>query len=233
MRRLHRNLLILALLAGGTWLASGAITSWLARHPEHNPWAPLTLDQREGWATAAKFAALRSSASICRADMAASGVKLTELPPTGEGQCRRSDRTLLAPPGASLSPTAPDATCAVNFGLQRWLARDVQPAARRLLGSQVTQIEHYGTYSCRLMRGKSSWSEHATANAIDIAAFRLADGRRISILKGWHGQGNEALFLKTVRTSACASFGVVLSPDYNADHANHLHLDQARWSICR
>lgn len=233
MPRRYRNLLIGILLLAGASLGYSRVSQWLARHPEHNPWATMTLDQPDGWATSAKLAAIRHDPGVCRADMAASGVKLAELPATGAGQCRRTDRAVLDLPDVRLSPTAPDATCAVNFGLQRWLRRDVQPAARRLLGSEVTGIEHFGTYSCRTMRGKSSWSEHATANAIDIAAFRLADGRRISIVKQWHGQGREAIFLKTVRDRACANFGVVLSPDYNADHADHLHLDQAMWSICR
>lgn len=233
MPRRYRKLVILIVFLAGASLGYPRISRWLARHPEHNPWAPMTLDQRDGWATPAKLARLRSDPRICHAAMAASGVKIIDLAATGEGQCRRTDRTELNPAGISLSPPIPDATCAVNFGLERWLRRDVQPAARRILGSEVIGIEHFGTYSCRRMRGRESWSEHATANAIDIAAFRLADGRRISIDTAWKGQGNEARFLRTVRDRACANFGTVLSPDYNADHANHLHLDQAMWNICR
>ena len=36
-----------------------------------------------------------------------------------------------------------------------------------------------------------------------------------------------------VRDKACRSFGSVLSPDYNAAHADHLHLDMAPWMMCR
>ena len=233
MPRRYRNLLVLIFFVAGASLGYPWIGHWLKRHPEHNPWAPMTLDQSDGWATPAKLARLRSDPRICRADMAASGVKIIDLAATGEGQCRRTDRSELNPAGVRLSPSTPDATCAVNFGLERWLRRDVQPAARRILGSEVVGIEHFGTYSCRKMRGRESWSEHATANAIDIAAFRLADGRRISIRTSWNGQGNEQRFVRTVRDRACTNFGTVLSPDYNAAHADHLHLDQAMWTICR
>ncbi|MET0248315.1 MAG: extensin family protein, partial [Sphingobium sp.] len=83
--------------------------------------------------------------------------------------------------------------------------------------------------SCRRLYGRSEgdFSEHATANAIDIAAFTLADGRRISVVTDWTGEGKDAAFLRAVRDGACDLFSTVLSPDYNAAHRDHLHLDQA------
>ena len=55
-------------------------------------------------------------------------------------------------------------------------------------------MEHYGSYSCRRLYGRSegAWSEHASANAVDIAGFRLADGRRVSVLGDWQGGGARA-----------------------------------------
>jgi hypothetical protein len=106
-----------------------------------------------------------------------------------------------------------------------------------MLGSELARIEHLGAFSCRRMYGgaEGPWSEHATANAIDIAAFVLADGRRISVLDDWERKDAEAAFLRKVRDGACGSFATVLSPDYNAAHANHFHLDQDdRWAgVCR
>jgi hypothetical protein len=100
------------------------------------------------------------------------------------------------------------------------------------------QIEHLGAYNCRRMYGRSSgrWSEHATGNALDVAAFVLADGRRVSLAGNWTGKGAEAAFLRRVRDDACDVFGTVLSPDYNAAHADHFHLDQASrgfGTVCR
>jgi hypothetical protein len=100
-------------------------------------------------------------------------------------------------------------------------------------------LDHYGTANCRRIGGghAGTWSEHATGNAIDVAAFRLADGRRIAVRRDWAGPGRAAAFLHAVRNAACGEFATVLSPDYNAAHADHLHLDQARrgdagWSYC-
>jgi hypothetical protein len=36
-----------------------------------------------------------------------------------------------------------------------------------------------------------------------------------------------------VRDGACLFFDGVLSPDYNAAHRDHLHLDRGRYRYCR
>ena len=69
-------------------------------------------------------------------------------------------------------------------------------------------------------------SEHATANAYDIAGFKLADGRMVTLKQGWNGSAGT--FLRDLRLSACLLFNMVLSPDYNADHADHFHFDMGR-----
>jgi hypothetical protein len=212
------------LILGGLPLAAWA---WLRDHPQDNPWAPLDLRDPPGWATPMKLADLRKNPAECRAVLTRSEVVFTTLDPAGEGACRRADRTVL--PGLPLAPARPPVTCALGAGLELWLTREVQPAARELLGSPVTRIEHLGAYSCRRLYGRATggWSEHATGNAIDIAAFVLADGRRVSVLGNWEGDGERARFLHRVRDGACRIFGTVLSPDYNAAHRDHLHLDQA------
>jgi len=116
----------------------------------------------------------------------------------------------------------------------------VQPAAARHLGTSIARIDHFGSYSCRRLYGRSQgdWSEHATANALDVAGFRFADGRRMTIIDDWNGSPDEQAFLREVRDGACRLFATVLSPDYNAAHRDHLHLDQAArgemgWRACR
>lgn len=235
--RVARWLIGLAIVAGLVGLAWG----WLRNHPEHNPWAPLRLQDPPGWATKVKLAKLRDDPGECREFLTRSDIDFTVLEPVGEGPCRREDRTRLAldPAGPDLRPRDAAATCAVNAGIAWWLRHGVQPAAESLLGTRVVGIEHLGTASCRRIGGgdTGNWSEHATGNAIDIAAFVLADGRRISVLRDWDGSGSEAAFLRAVRDRGCDVFGTVLSPDYNAAHADHLHLDQAGrgrgWSFCR
>jgi hypothetical protein len=221
------------LVAGALFLAA---RGWLEEHPQHNPWAPLDLGDPPGWATQRKLAALRRDPAECRAVLERSGVTFTALPAAGEGACRREDRTVLDE--TALAPGAPAATCAVDAALVLWLNQSVQPAAEALLGSPIARVEHLGAYSCRRLYGRDEgpWSEHATGNAIDIAAFVLEDGRRISVVRDWTGDSEEAAFLRRARDEACEVFGTVLSPDYNAAHADHLHFDQAArgfGGVCR
>ncbi len=208
---------------------------WLQTRPQHNPWAPLDLRDPPGWATAQKLTALREDVGECRAVLARSKVAFTALAAAGDGSCARPDRTQLG--NYPLAHSTPAVTCPVAAALELWRRESAAPAARAILGSDLARIEHLGAFSCRRMYGGADgpWSEHATANAIDIAAFVLADGRRISVLADWEGTGPEAAFLRTVRDGACGSFATVLSPDYNAAHADHFHLDQdGRWvGVCR
>ncbi len=226
--------LVMALFAAGALFL--AARGWLAEHPQHDPWAPLDLNDPPGWATQRKLVALRRDPAECRAVLERSGVAFTALPAAGDGACRREDRTVLGE--TPLAPNAPPATCAVGAAIVLWLRQGVQPAAEALLGSPVARIEHFGAYSCRRLYGRDEgpWSEHATGNAIDVAGFVLADGRRISVAQGWAGDSEDAAFLRRARDEACEVFGTVLSPDYNAAHADHLHFDQAArgfGGVCR
>jgi hypothetical protein len=232
--RFRLDRMMLGLLAIGALVAGGR--GWLAEHPEHDPWAPLDLNQPTGWATQRKLAALRSDPGQCRAVLQRSGVAFAALDTAGEGACRREDRIVLD--GAPLAPVPPPTTCAVAAGFELWLRQGLQPAARQLLGTSIKQVQHLGAYSCRRLYARESeaWSEHATGNAIDIAGFVLADGRHISVRRSWNQEGRDAAFLRRARDEACKIYGTVLSPDYNAAHADHLHLDQAArgfGSVCR
>lgn len=237
------RLALAALLIGCLALSA---RGWLHDHPQHDPWAPLDLADPPGWATGRKLAALRAEPAVCRAFLERSAIAFIPLAPQGTGACRRGDRGELALPvkdRVTLAPRRPQATCPVDAGLALWMRHGVQPLAEVILHSRVVRIEHLGTYNCRRIGGRAqgTWSEHARGNAIDVAAFVLADGRRISVRRDWSGRGRRgtdaAAFLHAVRDSACQSFSTVLSPDYNAAHADHFHLDQARrslgWSACR
>jgi hypothetical protein len=71
-------------------------------------------------------------------------------------------------------------------------------------------------------------SEHAFGNALDIAGFTLADGRRISVKDGWHGLPEEQGFLRDVQGAACQQFNTVLAPGSNQYHYDHIHVDLMR-----
>ena len=71
-------------------------------------------------------------------------------------------------------------------------------------------------------------SEHAFGNALDIAAFTLADGRKITVKAGWRGVPEEQGFLRDVQAAACDQFTTVLAPGSNAFHYDHIHVDLMR-----
>ncbi len=119
-----------------------------------------------------------------------------------------------------------------------WTRNAVAPAAYQMLGSELARIDSMGSYACRNVvgstRGPTRRSGHAIANAIDIGGFVLKDGRRITVLNDWNSSDPQVRqFLQTIRASACKRFGTVLSPDYNAAHRNHLHLEDDHANFCR
>lgn len=229
--RAERTLIVIAILITIAWVTRG----WLETHPQHNPLASLDLRDPVGLTTSTKIAGLRDDRDQCRQVLTRSQVSYTGLEPEGEGACLRSDRTLLG--DFPLAPGTPSVTCPVAAALEMWRIHTLEPAASEIFGSNLARIEHLGAFSCRRTYGTADgpWSEHATANAIDIAGFVLEGGRRISVLGDWQGDDEPARFLRRARDEACTIFATVLSPDYNAAHADHFHLDQTgRWrGLCR
>lgn len=230
------------ILPGLVVFAGLSLWGYGRNHPEDVPWTPLDLSRPVGAFTGRKLAAIHGEK--CRALLADAGIRFTALPPRREdAECRYDDAVRLVPGGATEIAYRPDGlgtTCPVAAGLALWEWHVVQPAALKRFGSRVAAIEHFGSYSCRRMYGRRNglWSEHARANAVDVAGFRLADGRRISIAADWNDRGPKGRFLHDVRGGACRLFATVLSPDYNQAHHDHLHLDEARrggwgWRACR
>jgi len=129
----------------------------------------------------------------------------------------------------AVKPTATLA-CPIVSVLDRWLAESVQPAAMKWFGVRVVEIKQISAYSCRGMNGNSNAhiSEHAFGNALDIAAFTLADGRHITVKGGWRGMPEEQGFLRDVQASACQQFNTVLAPGSNRYHEDHIHVDLMR-----
>ena len=240
MRALRRAV---ARLAGATLLAALALIGWASvrGRPQDLPWTPLDLAQPIGLFTGRKLAALPRDGGTCRRLLTDAGVRYVALPARRDGPCGYDDGVRLRSGGAGrvgLSPAGPPLACPVAAALAVWEWNVVQPAAQVRFGSAVATIEHLGAYSCRHIAGSGGWSEHAHADAIDVAGFSLADGTRIRVARDWHGNGPKARFLHEVRDGACRLFATTLSPDYNAAHADHLHLDQAPrgavgWRACR
>lgn len=128
-------------------------------------------------------------------------------------------------------------TCPLAETLAGWARFGVDRAARTILGSPLVRIEMMGSYACRNVIGNAHSSgrrsAHASANAVDVAGFDLADGRRILVTDAWNDTDPTVRqFLRTVRGSACKRFTTVLSPDYNAAHHDHLHVEVGSSRFC-
>jgi hypothetical protein len=166
----------------------------------------------------------------CLSTLKAADVRYTPLPNQNNGGgCRTIDTVKLM----SFSAEATNLgamTCPLAASFAAWAKHAVRPAARQYLGSEIVRIETMGTYSCRNVNGGRSGklSEHAFGNAVDVSAFILKDGRRVSVLNGWNGKSDERAFLRRLHESACKRFGTVLGPNYNAAHANHFHFDMGK-----
>jgi hypothetical protein len=216
---------------------------YVRRHPQDVPWTRLDLRDPPGLFTARKLAALGDEPAQCRATLAEARARDVPAPPKSSGaECGYADGMRLTGDGRTVdfAPAGLITSCPVAAALVLFERDVLQPAAQRHFAQRVAIIDHAGSYSCRRMYGRTegAFSEHATADALDIIGFRLADGRRISVARDWESGNAEGRFLRDVRDGSCRLFATILSPDYNAAHADHLHLDQAQrgrigWSLCR
>jgi len=127
--------------------------------------------------------------------------------------------------------------CPLARTFTAWVRFAVAPAAKQILGSELVRVESFGTYSCRAIIGSPASanriSEHGLGNAVDVGGFVLADGRKVRVETGWKSDDPRVRqFFEVIHNSACKRFRTVLSPDYNAAHYNHLHLDMGRGPFC-
>ena len=242
MARLIRIAIVWLVLIGLGVAAYLYARDYVRRHPQDVPWTALRLDDPIGMFTLRKLAALEDDPAQCRALLAQARAADVAAPPRQAGpDCGYDDGIGLrpAPDEARFAPPGVVTSCPVAAALVLFERRVLQPAAMRHLASPVTEIRHAGSYSCRRLYGRSdgAFSEHATADAIDITGFRLADGSTVSVLRDWNA-GTKGAFLNEVHDGACRLFATALSPNYNAAHADHLHFDQAArgkagFSVCR
>jgi len=211
--------------------------------PRHLPWKPLDVEAPLGLATGTKITLIAlgpSSTCMGKLDDALYLNHVQAAAKKDGDTCGWNiAATMTKVSGATFRPRQVTGQCPLVLASYIWL-KQVDEHARKYLGSGLKKTHHAGTYSCRRQNGNSSgaWSEHAYANAWDITGFELADGRVVSVLKHWHSDGSKegrakAKFLNKTRGSACRLFRVVLSPDYNAAHKDHLHLDQGPSLSCR
>ncbi len=172
----------------------------------------------------------------CLADLSALGARVEPLPDRSFANgCSAIHAVKLVAIGIPVTNLG-----AVKCGLARpfvqWVQQAVQPVARARFGTYVTKIESFGSFACRPVNNVAGnrISEHGRADAVDIGAFDLADGRRVTVKDGWNGPDPAArAFLRDLHDAACRRFNVVLGPDANAYHHDHLHFDMGNGPYCR
>jgi hypothetical protein len=211
-------------------------------HPETplpagwNPTQPLRVTDAATPITGWKLERAAADLDLCMAALDGAALVQPRDDLVQSEQCHIRGRVSLSGVGVARL-AAIETRCAVALRMAMWEHHSLQPAARDILGADVTQIDQIGSYNCRALRTSSGatnrMSTHATANAIDIAGFSLSDGRQITLLGDWHGGDAKADFLHAVRDGACDWFRLTLSPDYNALHADHFHLQSTGWGLCR
>lgn len=222
---------ILAFLVVFAVFRQGWLPPWLS------PLPALDLSVSSPWLVDWRIAELKRDRSLCMRVLRPPQISAAAVPsrPIDNGCGWTNAVRISSAGGAALSVGT--VSCEVAAGIALWLAHDVQPLAQSMLGSRVVSVQHMGTYACRDIRGRKTWlaarSQHALANALDIAGFRLADGRQITVLRHWSGVGAEARFLREIHARACRYFRVAIGPEYNALHRDHFHYDRGPLSRCK
>ncbi len=121
------------------------------------------------------------------------------------------------------------------------LALALHGAGKTLKAHGIRAVEHFGVYAYRCIAGTNpcKLSQHAHATAIDFHAFRGARGRNYNVERDWvidrAGQSTCTAQTKGAKDAllhelACVwnesgLFNIILTPNYNADHRNHFHVD--------
>jgi hypothetical protein len=174
---------------------------------------------------------LSGRACLARLDAQAVSYRPLAEAPGDRSMCRVDTAVRVSRVEAGLNQPAV-MSCALASRLDEFERDVVQPLAREDLGRRVVRIEQMGSFSCRGIRGRSRLSQHALGLAIDIGGFRLSDGSAVSVKHDWSEPGPKRQFLHHLARRACRYFSVVLTPDSNADHYDHIHLDIGRDRLC-
>jgi hypothetical protein len=197
------------------------------------------ISQRIDAGTFSRLQRATATLATCKAELDDARVTFSPTPDrVNSATCGLTNAGVLGPDYGTIARMAPSdvtTTCALAAAISVWRRQSVQPAARELLGSDVVEIDHMGVYACRPVNSQAGNrpSAHSRAAALDFAGVRLRDGRRITVTNNWNTTTPEGRFLHRIRDDACQVFGTTLSPDYNAFHHDHLHLEAESGRLCR
>jgi len=151
---------------------------WPVLSPNAQPAAP-----EETWSKAE----IDAARARCNAVASQYGAVFEPVDAIRDGACGTPFPVKLVRIGkVSLSQPA-TVNCNLVAAVADWMKQDVQPAAKRILGQRITQIEVLSSYSCRNAYGRKHGrlSEHARANALDIRGFKFDRDQHVEVLADW------------------------------------------------
>ncbi len=232
LRRIIPRLLILTVAAGmATILASRLGLIDLPR--KYDPFALPDLDETPHWLTQVQLKLVDANAENCSLALVQAGLPARLKPSKGLGSSCEVEKPVTLARLSRATLRTEETRCNIAARLYMWEKHVLQPASQRFFNEAIAEILHFGSYSCRTIAGSSHMSEHANANAFDISGFRLKSGKKISVLNHWSTASMESRFLHVAREGACDYFNLTLSPDYNAAHKDHFHVDMGWARGCR
>lgn len=197
--------------------------------------APFHLDRAPNLLTRYHLQVLKRNPERCFAALDRSAVDYRPAPPLRRADgCGYDDAVYLQNSGIRYGSRIL-LRCSALLGVLLWERHVLIPEAEKHFGRKPVSLSHLGTYSCRNITGKrrGMLSQHASANAIDIAGFRIERGPAITVARNWKDESTNGRFLRDVRDGACRIFSAVLSPDHDRSHGNHFHLDMGDVNACR
>ncbi|KFX07212.1 extensin [Pectobacterium betavasculorum] len=216
-----------------------ALAPWIQRHlpPGYDPFSPLTVDDPPTFITRLKMKSVANDPEACLAllkQAQENGRLRFAVANDISGQCPVASPVRVQGFGPVTLSSSFLASCPLALSSTMFVAQVAVPQAESL-GSSLKRIDHMGSYACRNVyhRPEGRLSEHATADAWDVTAFRLSDGRQVSVLNQWSETGARGSYLRNTFSESCRFFGNSLGPEYNAAHANHFHFGMRGFGVCR
>ena len=170
--------------------------------------------------------------AFCRDELKAQGVtfEIAEIPANGKA-CTVNNPVAIAeiatPEGTVSLPEKPILNCLFAKRFSSWVSDIAAPVVMAHAGTPLASLATGPGYQCRSRNGDttSKISEHAYGNAIDIAAFRLANKKSVSVNAQALADSDSGRWMTALRISGCGYFTTVLGPGANAAHAGHFHFD--------
>lgn len=201
----------------------------------YNPFTPLQLSDPPGRITQYKLRRLDPAQCMALLEQANQQQLINSTPVAdSQGDCPLTNAVRVRDFGPVKLSSSFLASCPLALSSALFVEQQARPLTQRFTGQTLARIDHLGSYACRNIynRAEGRRSEHASADALDISGFRLANNEAVTVLQGWPNAKTQP-WLRAMLSASCGYYGNGLGPEYNAAHANHFHLGMRGFGLCR